>query len=68
MQMKRRYRLSSNETLRHAALPDFMSITVIMVVFWIWNYVTNVYTAVFVSAGLVLAVGAYLLKERVSDE
>ena len=35
-----------------------ISITVILVVFWIWNYVTNVYTAVFVSAGLVLAVGA----------
>ena len=30
-----------------------ISITVILVVFWIWNYVTNVYTAVFVSAGLV---------------
>jgi hypothetical protein len=27
-----------------------------------------VYTAVFVSAGLVLAVGAYLLKERESDD
>ena len=45
-----------------------ISITVILVVFWIWNYVTNVYTAVFVSAGLVLAVGAYLLKERESDD
>ena len=39
-----------------------------MVVFWIWNYVTNVYTAVFVSTGLVLAVGAYLLKERELDD
>ena len=45
-----------------------ISITVILVVFWIWNYVTNVYTAVFVSGGLVLAVGAYLLKERESDD
>ena len=45
-----------------------ISITVILVVFWIWNYVTNVYTAVFVSVGLVLAVGAYLLKERESDD
>ena len=45
-----------------------ISITVILVVFWIWNYVTNLYTAVFVSAGLVLAVGAYLLKERKSDD
>lgn len=35
-----------------------ISITVILVVFWIWNYVTNVYTAVFVSSGLVFAVGA----------
>ena len=38
-----------------------ISITVILVVFWIWNYVTNVYTAVFVCAGLVFGVGAYLL-------
>ena len=45
-----------------------ISITVILVVFWIWNYVTNVYTAVFVSTRLVLAVGAYLLKERESDD
>ena len=45
-----------------------ISITVILVVFWIWNYVTNVYTAVFLYAGLVLAVGAYLLKERESDD
>ncbi len=45
-----------------------ISITVILVVFWIWNYVTNVYTAVFLSEGLVLAVGAYLLKERESDD
>ena len=36
-----------------------ISITVILVVFWIWNYITNAYTTVFVSAGLVLAVGAY---------
>ena len=41
---------------------------VILVVFWIWNYVTNVYTAIFVSAGLLLAVGAYLLKERESGD
>ena len=40
----------------------------LLVVFWIWNYVTNVYTAVFVSTGLVLAVGAYLLKEQESDD
>ena len=45
-----------------------ISITMILVVFWIWNYVTNVYTAVFVSTGLVLAVGAYLLKEQESDD
>ena len=45
-----------------------ISITVILLVFWIWNYVTNVYTAVFVSVGLVLAVGAYLLKEREADD
>ncbi len=68
MQMKRRYRLSNIETCRHAALPDFISITVILVIFWIWNYFNNVYTAVFVSTGLVLAVGAYLLKERESDD
>ena len=43
-------------------------ITLILVGFWIWNYVTNVYTSVFVSAGLVLGVGAYLLKERESDD
>ena len=45
-----------------------ISITVILVVFWMRNYVTNVYTAVFVSVRLVLAVGAYLLKERESDD
>ena len=45
-----------------------ISITVILVVFWIWNYVTNVYTAVFVSGGMVLAVGAYILKDRESDD
>ena len=45
-----------------------ISITVILVVFWIWNYVTIVYTVVFVSAGLVLEVGAYLLKEREYDD
>ena len=45
-----------------------ISINVILVVFWIWNYVTNVYTAVFVSTRLVFAVGAYLLKERESDD
>ena len=45
-----------------------ISITVILVVFWIWYFVTNVYTAVFVSSGLVLAVCAYLLKERESDD
>ena len=45
-----------------------ISITVILVVFWIWNYVTNVYSAVFVSVELVLAVGAYLLKEGESDD
>ena len=45
-----------------------ISITVILVVFWIWNYVTNVDTAVFVSLGLGVAVGAYLLNERESDD
>ena len=45
-----------------------ISITVILVVFWIWNNVTNLYTDVLVSAGLMLAVGAYLLKERESDD
>ena len=60
-------------TLTHVILHEglyriLISITVILVVFWIWNYVTNVYTTVFVSAGLVLAVGAYLLKERESDD
>ena len=45
-----------------------ISITVILVVFWIWNFVSSVYTSVFVSAGLVLVVGAYLLKERESSD
>jgi len=45
-----------------------ISITVILVFFWIWNKVTNLYNDVLVSAGLMLAVGAYLLKERESDD
>ena len=44
-----------------------ISVTVIVVLYWIWNYVTNVYAAVLVSAGLVLAVAAYILKERGTD-
>ena len=68
MLMKRRYRLSNIETWIHAALSDFDQHHCDSGDFWIWNYVTNVYTAVFVSAGLVLAVGAYLLKERESDD
>ena len=68
MQMKKRCRLSNMNSDAMLLYPILISITVILVVFWIWNYVTNVYTAVFVSAGLVLAVGAYLLKERESDD
>ena len=45
-----------------------ISVTVIVVLYWIWNYVTNVYAAVLVSAGLVLAVAAYILKERETDK
>ena len=68
MQMKKRCRLSNIESDAMLLYQILISITVILVVFWIWNYVTNVYTAVFVSVGLVLAVGAYLLKERESDD
>ena len=68
MQMKKRCRLSNIESDAMLLYRILISITVILVVFWIWNYVTNVYTAVFVSVGLVLAVGAYLLKERESDD
>ena len=45
-----------------------ISVTVIVVIYWIWNYVTNVYVAVLVSAGLILAVAAYILKERESNK
>ena len=45
-----------------------ISVTVIVVLYWIWNYVTNVYAAVLVSAGLVLAVAAYILTERETDK
>ena len=43
-------------------------ISVTVVLCWFWNYVTNVYAAVLVSAGLVLAVAAYILKERETDK
>ena len=68
MQMKKRCRLSNIKSDAMLLYRILMNITGILVVFWIWNYVTNVYTAVFVSVGLVLAVGAYLLKERESDD
>ena len=58
MQMKKRCRLSNIKSDAMLLYRILMNITVILVVFWIWNYVTNVYTAVFVSVGLVLAVGA----------
>ena len=58
MQMKKRCRLSNVESDAMLLYRILIIITVILVVFWIWNYVTNVYTAIFVSAGLVLAVGS----------
>ena len=45
-----------------------ISVTVIVVLYRIWNYVTNVYAGILISAGLVLAVAAYILKEREADK
>ena len=43
-------------------------VTVILMLYWIWNYGTSIYDAILVSAGLVLAVAAYILKERETDK